>query len=497
MNQLMAMIVFLTPTMSFAFMDFLSSGQCSYPQENYPIEAQDEQHGKEVYARELARSRTEAERLMPEINSDLQRARKSLDYYFPRQWADAMITHMDNGLDCCESKRAVASQAASDGRKPAGTDVIDNSYEVVDPTPIYDEEPAPPAYDTEETTTSTDQYESEGGLCLQTGFAASREWNQQACKNGGRIDPEVCGDSSISKYPRDYKQCVEVLDEYYRLSYQKRRLSSEIQAYNSDIDHLRGGRGEAKPKGGFLGQFLKTVGPFLLVAYLAKQSEKSVRHQYQDRGPRYSGTARPSYGRPNSLSGRYSRGRGPSGPPPPHYGEDFGYPLQNGGILGQMLPALLSGGFGCSEGTNGAGFDLGSLLSGGRQSGRSRMPPYAPNGLSGRHDRGDRRPYDGGGGPRSRGDTDAPSRRGPGDLGQTRRDAFFYSRMRESEARRERIWANDVYSSLGPVDPWDRGQGSGSSDPQYAPGMEMNSLLQSLLGGKGRATFTLDAYTGY
>lgn len=510
MNPFIAFFMLLTPAMSFGYNDFFSD-QCSYPQKNYPIEAQDEQHSNQVYSRDLERSRSKAESLMPQINADLQRARKGLEYYFPRQWADAMMTHMDNGLDCCDSKRAVSSLAGTGDRRPAGSDVIDNTYEVVDPTPLY-EDPNPeqttaPQYETP----TDDRYSSSGGLCLQTGFAASTDWNQQACRNGGKIDPEVCGDSAISKYPQDYKQCVDVLEDYYRLSYQKRRLASEIQAYNGEVSYLRGGRSEVKPAGSFLGPFLKTVGPFLLVALLANQSQKSVRHQYQNHtsypynSSQNYGYSNSSFGRPNSLSGRYAndsyRGYSRTQQQAPYYGENYGYPLQNGGILGQILPALMTGAFGCSQGTNGAGNGLARLLSGGNQnSNYSRMPPYAAGGLNGRYHSYRDRPYSGSSYRRTR-DSGYTTPRGSGLSGQNRRDAFFYSKMRESEARRERLWSNDVYSSMGPTSNFangDFGSSTSTSGPAYSPGTEFNTLLQSLMGGgRARANFSLDAYTGY
>ncbi|MBY0383631.1 hypothetical protein K2X05_00605, partial [bacterium] len=158
---------------------------------------------------------------------------------------------------------------------------------------------------------------------------------------------------------------MRILNEYYRLARDKRYVSSEIQAYNDEIKSTRRSSANmGEGNGSFLGNLLSTVGP-IFIEYLNYRSQKNMRTQYSPQNLGYfpRGSAGGSSGQPNSLSGRYSSGRPQQ--PPNFYGNNYGFPFQNGGLLGQLLPALMTGSFGCSSGSGGAGMDLLSLLSGG------------------------------------------------------------------------------------------------------------------------------------
>lgn len=511
--------------------DFLGGNNCGYQQSYFPLQSEDVQHSMNVRGRQLNSARIQAEREMSSLNAELDQARQGLSYYFQRPWVDAMMTHMDNGLDCCAPGRAVATEKIfNDLRMPAGSD-----YEVVNPNPIYEQpEDSGDSYQRPQQDYSCNGYAknycgndwgqndapSSGGLCLQTGFAASKAWYGAACRSGGKINPEVCGDARISRYPKDYQQCLQVLNDYYQISRQKRQLSGEIQAYNDDISGLRNpGRGQGFGK--FVGQLLLTAAPFLLMNYMEKQSQKSVRYQYQLPGPSPSYLyGRGSMGNPNSLSGRYSGDYSssyqsrPYAPNPSYYGENYGYPYQNSGNLGQLLPALMSGAFGCSQGSSGAGMGLMGLLMGGGArfnaqfgTGDGYAPPYMRPyqsggiyndvpGVSGR------RPYavlsnrSGYGG-------NFPQDRYNNYLGNGyRRDAYFYSQINNAH---QRLWQNDY---LLPRPQIDFGMGSAYGSNGYrgapylgafAPGADLGAMMQSFMGVNPRMKFdfNLNTSTGY
>lgn len=556
MKQMMFAVLLFLPGISFGFAGLFSQNQCGYSQNNFPTEQRDYEHSNTVRIRNYEGARSQAEERMPQLNEQIGRTRNSLRYYFPREWSDAMITHMENGLDCCSSSRSVASTSNIFNRNPAGSDAETYpapTYEVVDPTAGGYEE-APPAQDYGDADLSCNGYSkdycksdwgnndspSNGGLCLQTGFAASPAWFGAACRGGGRVNPEVCGNSRISRHPQDYQQCVQVLDYYYRLSLEKRRLASEIQAYNDDINGLRNpnrGRGDGKSGvGKFLGNLISSVGPFLLGQYINYQAQKSVRQQYQSYqpSPGYSSGGSGSSGRPNSLSGRYAGGSSGGGyqqpyhsrdyaPAPNYYGNNYGYPYQYGGNLGGIVPALLTGAFGCSQGLGGAGLDLMSILSGGggRFSanlgyGNGYSPeyntPYQYGGIYGQPPGyNEERPYYRNYGGSQPGGNSGGGR-STGYLGGYNRDAYFYSKIGEA---RERIWATDVYgqnnnnsnygfngsfgSQYAPSYPLNYGGGySANYGTPFSAGMDFNSLLQSMmLGGGLKANFNLQAYPGY
>ncbi len=519
MNVNMFALIFFFPALVLGF--------CPFPQQNFPTEQLDEQHAMGVRARELQTARSNLERQFPQINADISRTRNSVSYYLKAPWGDAVIAHMDNGFDCCHSTRQSAQATAQKtNRYPAGSDYVDapvtgGGSEVVDPLP-YDEEPAPaPSYPEPSypEPTGGDNYScngysgdfcqsnwgrndspSNGGLCLQTGFAATNAWYSASCRSGGRVNPGICGDARISNYPNDYEQCVQILNEYYRLSRAKRRMSGQIQTYN---DQIRGLNQERRGNFGALaGNFLRAAGPFLLMYAISQQSQSSVRQQYQTQRPRYGGVG--SMGQPNSLSGRYSGGS--SSQAPNFYGADYGHPFQSGGMMGQILPAMMSGGFGCSEGS---GSGLGSVLPllmggnlGGNFDGNLGVAPYQPGGISGGGSRGTSGNDRGNGwiGP-------ARPQTGGNYLGQER-NAVFYDmlggarqRIYDSNAESEQI--SRMMSGGGGSMP---GMGnitgslnlnvgaSSQQSPTYAPGMDSFGLIQSLLmGGSTGATFNLQS----
>jgi hypothetical protein len=475
-------------------------GNCPYPQQNFPMEQQDEQHALGVKVRELKTARSNLEKQLPQINADIARARNSVHYYLRAPWGDSVIAHMDNGFDCCDSSQKIAKRESKENnRRPAGTDIVDmpvSGGEVVDPIPYGDDpsypepsypEPSNPGSDNScygyskeycQQGWGKNESPSNGGLCLQTGFAATTAWYNASCRSGGRVNPGICGDARISNYPNDYQQCVQILNDYYRLSRAKRRLSGQVQAYNDEIKGLN--RGRARGFGASVVNFLKTAGPFLLMAYIANQQSKSTREQYQSYRPPYSGTVG-SIGQPNSLSGRYAS---VGSRPPAFFGSDYGHPFQSGGMMGQILPALMSGSFGCSTG---GGSSLGGLesflpmLAGGINGGLPSTPGSLPP------------PNDGNG-------WIGPARPSTGPRGSyfgQERDAVFYdmlggARQRLANHQQESQQISDYLSGNGSLPASMSGAQPGTT---FAPGMESFGLIQSLLmgGGSANATFSLQS----
>ncbi len=505
------------------FFPTLALGFCPYPQQNFPTQPQDEQHAIGVQIRELQTSRTQLERQFPQLNADISRTRGSIHYYLRAPWGDAVIAHMDNGFDCCNGARTNAKVTAESNRRPAGSDYVDTPVsgrgsEVVDPIPYYDE-PAPEAPTYQEPSPSPggdyscngysqdfcqpnwgrNDSPSNGGLCLQTGFAATNAWYNASCRSGGRVNPGICGDARISNYPNDYEQCVQILNEYYRLSRAKRRMSGQIQAYNDQIRNLNQGR-----RGNFgasVGNFLRAAGPFLLMYALTQHSQSSVRQQYQTPRPSYNGTVG-SIGQPNSLSGRYGGSLAPQ--TPNFYGSDYGHPFQSNGMMGQLLPAMMTGAFGCSDSGGSALGSVLPLLMGGTLGGGFKMNPYQPGGLNGGLSGG----FQGGSQDQGNGwiGPARPSGSAPGSYLGQERNAVFYDMM---GGARQRIWSNQLETqqnvammgnlglptfnggaSLNTGTPFIPGQ----QGQTYAPGMDSFGLIQSLLmGGSARATFNLQS----
>jgi hypothetical protein len=512
-------LIFLFPAVAMGF--------CPYPQQNFPTEPQDEQHSLGVQVREIQIARNNLVQQMPQLNSEISRTRGSINYYLRAPWADAVIAHMDNGFDCCDGYRRTAQVEVEANRRPAGADYSDTpatggGSEVVDPLPYYDQPaPAQPTYPEPGQGSGNDyscngyssdfcqpnwgrnESPSNGGLCLQTGFAATNAWYNASCRSGGRVNPGICGDARISKYPNDYEQCVQILNEYYRLSRNKRRMSGQIQAYNEQVRNLNQGR--RQNFGAAVGNFLRAAGPFLLMYAISQQSQSPVRQQYQNHRPSYTGMVG-SIGQPNSLSGRY--GGGPTSRPPNYYGSDYGHPYQSGGMMGQLLPAMMSGGFGCS-GSVGAG--LGSvlpLLMGGSLGGNFGMTPYQPGGVSG----GVPGYPSSGGYDQGNGWTGTARPSGSGASGNylgQERNAVFYDMM---GGARQRLQQNQLETqqnanilggsgslpNLSGNFNFNAGMGAqpqlGQQNMSYAPGMDSFGLIQSLLmGGGSNATFNLQS----
>jgi hypothetical protein len=508
-------LIFLFPTLVLGF--------CPYPQQSFQTEPQDEYHAIGVQIRELQTARTNLERQMPQLNSDITRTRNSINYYFRSPWREAVIVHMDNGFDCCEGSRTTAQVTAKKNRLPAGSDYVDTPVtgggsEVVDPLPYYDE-PAPPQSTYQEPAPvpgndyscygysrdycmpnwGRNEAPSNGGLCLQTGFAATTAWYNASCRSGGRVNPGICGDARISNYPNDYEQCVQILNEYYRLSRTKRQMAGQIQAYNEQLRGLNQGR--RRNFGVAVGNFLRAASPFLLMYAISQQSQNSVRQQYQTYRPSYTGTVG-SIGQPNSLSGRY--GGSPTSQPPNFYGSDYGHPYQSGGMMGQLLPALMTGAFGCSGNDNSALGSVLPLLMGGTVGGNFGMTPYQPGGISGAvpgYPTGTTGQGNGWTGP-ARPSTSIPQ---GNYLGQER-NAVFYDLM---GGARQRILANQSETQqmaglLGGTGMPSVNGGltfnmappnfSGPQNMTYAPGMDSFGLIQSLLmGGSANANFNLQS----
>lgn len=391
-------ILLLAPP-THAFFGMLGRDQCGYQQSAFPTSPSDANNAARIQLQALYSQRQQMQGKFAQLNTNILSMQGSIRGYMHSPWSEAMLAHMDNGYDCCAPTGVYAIlQLPSSERRPAGQDLYppeNNEIKPVDPTP---EPPpySPPAYTPPAPPTSAcqghpAQYCSNnwgqpyspprqgGGLCLQTGFASNPAWYQAACRNGGKIDPQVCSHPQIAKQPSQYRECINTLSAYQNASVQKRQLGAHIQEINGTIARFNGtGSGGATQGseiktgvGGLLGNIVSTIGPFMLSQYMAYQQDKSVSQtQY---GP---GSFAAKYGPPrpvtnvNGTSAYYPPPyqQPPTNypqPPPPNYGPRYGYPFSYGGNYGATLPNYQQGGFGCSPGSMNNGMSLISTLLGG------------------------------------------------------------------------------------------------------------------------------------
>lgn len=379
-----------------AFFGTLGRDQCSYQQQAYPVQSVDAQQALNTQIQGLESQRQQLEQRFNYLSSEALQLQARIRGSIRAPWSETMLAHMDNGFDCCTGSNQYSSiDSMTSNRRPAGQDLPGAYEEVtapapvpVDPAPSY--APPAPAYTPPQNTgTSCQGYDGAycsqswgpgpstaapgGGLCLQTGFAATPAWYQAACRHGGRIDPQVCSNPQIAVSPADYQMCVSTLTAYETLSIERRQLGAHIQQYTAGINNLRSGGAQYTSAssgettgggflsgiGNFLGEVVSTVGPFMLNQYLSRQTPQ-VPPQVAQYGPRrpvtnVDGTRTtaptPFYNTPQAA--------------PPYYGPQYGYGLSYGGRYGGQLPGFSAGGFGCSQGVLGAGMNILGMLLGG------------------------------------------------------------------------------------------------------------------------------------
>lgn len=393
-------IVFISSSAQ-AFFGLLGRDQCQQPQSAYPTYQQDTQHTVNLQLQGLEAQRQQMEGQMARISQEGLRLQAGIRGYIHTPWSETMLAHMDNNLDCC-APTSVYSLIIfqSNERRPAGQDLPSTDYEVKTEYPVDPVEPAPlPTYVPPKTTNSCQGYPAQycsnqwgtpysppkpgGGLCLQTGFAATPAWYQAACRNGGKIDPQVCSNPQIAKFPAQYQQCIQFLGAYENNSVQKRQLAAHINEINLSINNTRYSSTTGLPNytpqssetksgllsgiGSFLGNVISTLGPFMLNQYISYKQQKSYNNTYAP------GSRMAKYGPPRAVT-NIDGSRSPSvpqpyyqhpQPPPPYYGPRYGYPYTYGGNYGAMLPGYQQGGFGCTPGAMNNGMSLiGTLLGG-------------------------------------------------------------------------------------------------------------------------------------
>lgn len=399
-HMLFLTLLFLTSP-SHALFGLLGRDQCNYQQSAYPTYQNDNQHALKVQIQGLETQRGQMEARFAQISSEGLRLQAGIRGYIHSPWSETMLAHIDNNLDCCAPTTvyAILNLNFYDQRRPAGQDLNTPEYNEtptpVDPVGGYVE---PPPYIPPKKTNSCQGYPAQfcsnnwgtpysepkpgAGLCLQTGFAATPAWYQAACRNGGKIDTQVCSNPQIAKDPSQYQQCIQMLSAYQNLSGEKRQLAAHIQEMNTSINNVRYSAtgnpnytpsGETKNGflsgvGNLLGSVISTLGPFMLNQYMSYQQQKSS----STYAP---GSRMAKYGPPRrvtNVDGSLSSPRDNPRPyyqhpqpPPPYYGPRYGYPFNYAGNYGALLPGYQQGGFGCTPGTSNNGMSLVSTLLGG------------------------------------------------------------------------------------------------------------------------------------
>ncbi|MCC6137553.1 MAG: hypothetical protein IT287_02905, partial [Bdellovibrionaceae bacterium] len=422
MKTLMAFLVLIFLSVpSEAFFGLLGRDQCTQPQSAYPTYANDAQQALTVQIQGLESQKQQMEARMAQLSQESLRLQAGIRGYIYTPWSETMLAHVDNGLDCCAPTSVYSILYwQNTERRPAGQDLPTPDEDVaeaypVDPAPEAPAYVAPaPEYTPPKTTNSCQGYPAQycsndwgkpysaprpgGGLCLQTGFAATPAWYQAACRNGGKIDSQVCSNPQIAKSPAQYQSCINMLDAYQKVAVEKRQLGAHIQEVNVGINNLRySPTGVPNPnlntsteaKGGllagignFIGGVVQTLGPFMLNQYMSYQQQKST-NTYAP------GSRMAKYGPPQRVTNvdgsttfnrpYYTRPE----PPPPYYGPRYGYPYSYAGNYGAMLPGYQTGGFGCTPGSMNNGMSLiGTLLGGvlGLNANASLQASFGPNG---------------------------------------------------------------------------------------------------------------------
>jgi len=364
------------PTSGQAFLGTLGRDQCGYQQTNFQTTNADYQHAANVQLTEWEGQLRATETRMNQVSADFETAKKALNTYFQAPWSDAMTAHMDNGFDCCAP--GVVAMILKSNRMPAGNDVVETyNPPPADTTPVETYTPPPETschgqpsqYCSSDWSPGQYSTDTSGKNCVSSGFAATPAWSY-ACKDDGYINPEVCSNSRVTRYPNEYDRCVKTLDYYRRLSLEKRTLTGKIANMRSHIQYARNpnrSSNQSYDGNGFMQfmQMLAPIGLYALSQFMNSSSSSPVRHPGGRPSPRYLMTPyamRPAYvSAPMNSPGYMSD----PGRPPAYYGPNYGTAFSNNGVFGQLLPGLLAGAFGCSTGTNNAGTNLLSMLMGG------------------------------------------------------------------------------------------------------------------------------------
>ena len=192
-----------------------------------------------------------------------------------------------------------------------------------------------------------------GGLCLQTGFAATPAWYYAACRNGGQVDPQVCSHAQIAKNPADYQMCIYSLNSYQQVTRNRRNIAGNIHQLNVTISGFQGtGQstygGSSETKSGsfkrrrpFHGTVISTLGPIVLDQYLSYQAQKNARYSYPGAGVSQYGPIRhPVPGPGGNTNGTPGQLLAPRLQPAPYYGPRYGYGFNYGGNYGATSAGL-------------------------------------------------------------------------------------------------------------------------------------------------------------
>lgn len=394
--QVFVLLFLLLASPAHAFFGLLGRDQCGYQQTSFPSYPSDTNNAARIQLQSLVSQRQQMQGRLAQLNSNILRMQGAIRGYIHTPWSETMLAHMDNGFDCCAPTGVYAIlHIPNNGRRPAGQDLHPpDDITPVDPTPdppsytppAYTA-PAPPSnscqgYPVQYCSNNWGQPYSPpqqgGGFCLQTGFAATPAWYQAACRNGGKIDSQVCSNPQIAKQPAMYRECIDTLNGYQAASVQKRQMGAHLQELNTNIARFSGtGSGggyqgsEMKSGiGSLLGNIVSTIGPFMLNQYMAYQQEKNMAQMRY--GP---GSFATPYNGPRLANVAGNTGYYPASyqqsfnnypqPPPPYYGPRYGYPYSYGGNYGATLPNYQQGGFGCTPGAMNNGMSLVSSLLGG------------------------------------------------------------------------------------------------------------------------------------
>lgn len=417
-------ILFLMSSSAHALFGLLGRDQCNYQQTSYPTYNNDARQAVTVQLQGLQTQKQQMEARLALLSQESLRLQAGIRGYIHTPWSETMLAHVDNGLDCCAPTSTYADSSLQNSeRRPAGQDLPQTDSEVkpVDPTPENPPYVAPaPPYTPPKVTNSCQGYPAQyctgnwgqpyssprpgGGLCLQTGFAATPAWYQAACRNGGKIDPQVCANPQIAKSPAQYQMCISMLDSYEKVAVERRQLGAHINEINNGMNAIRySANGQPAPGtdagseaksgvlsgiGNFLGTVVSTLGPFMLNQYMSYQQQKNMKYSSH-----YTpGSPMAKYGPPRrvtNVDGSTSTGNlnrpyyTTPQPPPPYYGPRYGFPYTYGGNYGAMLPGYQAGGFGCTPGTANNGMSLiGTLLGGalGLNANTSLQASFGPNG---------------------------------------------------------------------------------------------------------------------
>lgn len=389
------LLILSQPLMAHAFFGMLGRDQCNYPTSSFPTAPSDFNQAAQVQLQELERNRVTLEAQIGTFNAETTRLQGYIRAQFSSRWAEGILGHMDNGLDCCAPVGSVYVSKEKIGSRNVASEVITpvaegatNSTAII-PTPangngnaavIVPAPVTPPPnignivvdascfgqpreFCSREWGQGSTPPPSVGApLCLQNGFLATPAWYYKACRNGGDIDPQVCSDNRIASNPADAQNCVQVLAAYRSLAQQKKQSASLLAQINIQIQGVKypnrpstfgGGSSETTHNlmfniGGVLGSLAQMAMPLVMNQYQSFLGEKDPRYRQNVQSPLYRDVT--NLNRPVGSV---------------YYGPNYGYGFNYMGNYGGQPPSYQTGGFGCSTGLFGAGMNLISQLFGG------------------------------------------------------------------------------------------------------------------------------------